>query len=126
MQSCTNLCQGRRLRHTVQYMKVDFVSRLVKGSTLSKHIPSEPQTSPANKAWMLHIASELVDVSVQALYQPWLKSYHLWLAFHLHILRVFCMSAQSVLAVCMLVCPRVAHSAEVHYWCADAVGVALC
>ena len=45
---------------------------------------------------MLHIASELVDVSVQAFYQPLLKSYRLWLAFHLHILRVFCMSMKSV------------------------------
>ena len=39
--------------------------RLVEGSNLSKHIPTESQESPANEAWMLQVAAQLVDVSIQ-------------------------------------------------------------
>lgn len=51
---------------------------------------------------MLNVASQLVDVSVQTLYQRSLKLRHTWLAFHLHILKASsCMCVQTV-CVCNL------------------------
>lgn len=78
MQSCSNTRFGKTLRHTVHQGQGQGLPlfRLVEGSNLSKHLPTEPQTSPAKEPWMLNIAAQLVDVSVKPLCNSWLQSWH--------------------------------------------------
>ena len=62
MHYATPPCHSGLLSHIQAKVSV-CLDRLIEGKMLVEHIPLEPQVLPQQESQMLHVASELIDVS---------------------------------------------------------------